>query len=260
MSSPASPRPGLRRLFPDPEPTVDPADAYRRLSRVGPHRPAVRMNMITSADGAASLQERTAGLGGIADTHRVRRTALVGRRDPCRRRHPANRELRPGPPRLRGPDPPRGLGSGPVPAIAVLTRSCRLDWQAPFFTQAEQRPLVLTTDSADASGRARAATVADVVVAGHTSVDLPLALQDLAERGVDNVLAEGGPRVSAQLAAAGLLDELCLTVAPLLVAGAATRILNGPELDHPVALELTQALESDGYLFLQYRRYARPTA
>jgi len=44
------------------------------------------------------------------------------------------------------------------------------------------------------------------------------------------------------------------------VAGAATRILNGPEFDHPVALELTQALESDGYLFLQYQRYARRTA
>ena len=144
MSSPASPQPGLRRLFPDPdpEPTVDPADAYRRLSRVGPHRPAVRLNMITSAGGAASLQERTRGWAAPPTTP-CSPIALVGRRDPCRRRRPANRELRPGPPGLRGPDPPRGLGSAPVPAIAVLTRSCHLDWQAPFFTQAEQRPLVL---------------------------------------------------------------------------------------------------------------------
>ncbi len=56
----------MRRLFPDPCPNVDVADAYGRLRRVG-DRPAVRMNMIASADGAASLNERTAGLGADSD-------------------------------------------------------------------------------------------------------------------------------------------------------------------------------------------------
>jgi len=113
---------------------------------------------------------------------------------------------------------------------------------------------VLTTDSADTADRARAAAVADVIAAGDTAVDLAVALRCLAQRGVLNVLAEGGPRVSAQLAAGGLLDELCLTLAPRLVAGSAPRILNGPELGQPAALELRHVLESDGYLFLRYRR------
>ncbi len=113
---------------------------------------------------------------------------------------------------------------------------------------------MLTTDSADTADRARAAAVADVIAAGDTAVDLAVALRCLAQRGVLNVLAEGGPRVSAQLAAGGLLDELCLTLAPRLVAGSAPRILNGPELGQPAALELRHVLESDGYLFLRYRR------
>jgi riboflavin biosynthesis pyrimidine reductase len=63
-------------------------------------------------------------------------------------------------------------------------------------------------------------------VAGETDVDLAAAVGALAALGHDNVLAEGGPVVAAELAAAGLLDELCLTVSPLL-AGDAHRILDG---------------------------------
>ena len=110
-----------------------------------------------------------------------------------------------------------------MPPIAVISRSCRLDWDSSFFRQAEQRPVVVTVASATAADRARAAEAADVVVAGDTDVDLSAAVAVLGERGYDNVLAEGGPGVAAQLAAAGLLDEVCLTVSPLLVAGAARR-------------------------------------
>ena len=67
-------------------------------------------------------------------------------------------------------------------------------------------------------------------------------------------LAEGGPVVAAELAAAGLLDELCLTVSPLLAGGDAHRILDGTALAPPLRLELGQVLEADAYLFLRYRR------
>ncbi len=114
--------------------------------------------------------------------------------------------------------------------------------------------MVLTTTGADPADRDRAATVADVIVAGDRAVDLALALQALAERGVDNILAEGGPHVSAQLAGARLLDELCLTVAPMVVAGSASRILAGRGLDPALTLEVCHVLESDSYLFVRYRR------
>ena len=101
---------------------------------------------------------------------------------------------------------------------------------------------------------ARAAEVADVITAGDKGVDLAQALRELAERGHENVLAEGGPGIAAQLAGADLIDELCLTVSPLLAGGDAKRILDGGLLRPPARLELEHVLESDGYLFLRYRR------
>ncbi len=244
----------MRRLFPNPELGIDPVDAYRRLPPAGPNRPAVRLNMIESVDGAAVVNGRTAGLGGSADhalfalLRSLADVILIGASTL----------------RIEGYGPVvldelatarrAALGLVGAPVIAVLTRSCRLDWQSPLFTQTGQPPLVLTTTNAGATDRDHAATVADVIIAGDTTVDLPAALSALADRDVRNVLAEGGPRVSAQLAAAGLLDELCLTLAPQLVAGSAPRILNGPDLHLPAALELGHVLESDGYLFLRYHR------
>jgi riboflavin biosynthesis pyrimidine reductase len=256
MASPSACRSGpaeVRQLLPA-QGDVDPVDAYGRLAALGPGRPAVRLNMIASADGAASLQGRAGPLGGPADRtlfatlRLLADVVLVGA----------------GTIRIEGYGPARlsddararrrDWGLAPVPAVAVATRSCRLDWTARFFTEAEERPLVVTTASAAAADRARAAEVADVMIMGDTDVDFARTLEALAERGHSNVLAEGGPTVAAQLAAAGVLDELCLTVAPLLTAGAAPRILDGAVLAPPSKLELRHVLEDEGYLFLRYRR------
>jgi 5-amino-6-(5-phosphoribosylamino)uracil reductase len=75
----------------------------------------------------------------------------------------------------------------------------------------------------------------------------------LGERGFTNVLAEGGPSLNGALAAAGRVDELCLTVSPLLASGDAKRIVTGPSLAPPPELTLRTVCEEDGYLFLRYR-------
>jgi riboflavin biosynthesis pyrimidine reductase len=67
------------------------------------------------------------------------------------------------------------------------------------------------------------------------------------------VLAEGGPTLNGELAVAGLIDELCLTVAPVLVGGQAKRVLSGPLVTAP-PMELVHVLEEDGFLFLRYVR------
>ncbi len=84
-------------------------------------------------------------------------------------------------------------------------------------------------------------------------VDLPALLGSLRSEGVRALLCEGGPILHAALQAAGLVDELFLTIAPKLIGGTAPRILNG-ELPDPLPLELAWLLEQDGELFARYRR------
>ena len=137
--------------------------------------------------------------------------------------------------------------------MAVLSRSCRLDWDAPLFTAAVTPPIVVTVAEAPALERKKAADLADVIIAGERDVDLAAALGALAERGYARVLAEGGPTLNGQLAAAGLLDELCLTVSPLLAGGGAKRILAGPALPSGSGWQIRSLYEQDGFLFLRYR-------
>ncbi len=242
----------MRRLFPDPG-EVDPLDAYGRPNRVG-DRPGVRLNMIASIDGAGSLDGRSAGLGGPADKalfatlRSLADVILVGAA--------TIRTESYGPALLddTARERRRQWGLAPVPPIAVVTRACQLDWGSPFFGQAEQRPIVITASSAATQDRDRAAEAADVIIAGDDHVDLAHALRALGEVGYDNVLAEGGPGIAAQLASADLLDELCITLSPVLTSGDAGRILNGQSLEPPTVLDLHHVLESENFLFLRYRR------
>jgi riboflavin biosynthesis pyrimidine reductase len=150
-------------------------------------------------------------------------------------------------------DARRARGQDPVPAIAVVSSSCRFDWDAPFFTAADRRPIIVTVSSADADALRQAADVADVIVAGDDSVDLARAVAELGARGARSILAEGGPTLNGELARARLLDELCVTLAPLLASGDAKRIIAGSTLDELEQLRVHSVCEQDEYLFLRYR-------
>lgn len=200
-------------------------------------RPAVRLNMIASLDGAATVDGLSGGLGGPAD-HRVF-TVLRGMADVV----------------LVAAGTVRAEGYGPskIP-LAIVTRSCTLDLDSPLFTDGA-RPMVLTVATAPADRVAAARQVADVLIAGERSVDLPAALHLLGQAGYRSVLAEGGPSLNAQLAAADLIDELCLTIAPFLIGGDSRRILTGPPTGM-TGFVLHTACEEGGYLFLRLRRAA----
>jgi 5-amino-6-(5-phosphoribosylamino)uracil reductase len=75
----------------------------------------------------------------------------------------------------------------------------------------------------------------------------------LGQRGARTVLCEGGPALNGRLAAARLVDELCLSVAPLLTAGDAKRAVDGRALSPPLGMTLASACEEDDVLFLRYR-------
>jgi riboflavin biosynthesis pyrimidine reductase len=226
----------VRRLFPDPSDNVDLRAAYA----VDTPR-HVRANFVASVDGSVSLQGKSGTLGNAADRElfQLLRTmsdvVLVGA----------------GTARVESYGGARTV-DGRTPPIAVVSRSLDFDPQARLFTDTRVPPIVLTCATAPVDRRERLADIADVVVAGEADVDLRVAIDVLADRGLRHVECEGGPHLLAWLIAADLLDELCLTLAPVIAGGMAGRIVAGLESQVADRLQLLHVLEDDGYLFLRY--------
>jgi riboflavin biosynthesis pyrimidine reductase len=224
--------------------------------------PWVRANMVASLDGAATLSGRSGGLSGAWDQQvfamlrAITDVILVGA----------------GTVRAEGYGPVRPQTEGrrwawlregrtPSPPIAVVTRQLDLDLGSALVTGAPEhaRTIIITTGSAPADRLATAARTADVLVAGETMVDGAVALDELAGRGHRRVLVEGGPHLLSHIAAAGRLDELCLTVSPLVAGPDAGRILRGDPLPagiSPLPFTLAHVLADEGYLFCRYVRPA----
>ncbi|HEY1633331.1 MAG TPA: pyrimidine reductase family protein [Acidimicrobiales bacterium] len=240
----------MRRLLPDPAGDVDLDEAY---ALPGPARLHVRANFVTSVDGAAEVGGRSGGLSSDAD-HRVF-SVLRGLCDVVLVGAGTVRQERYGPARpseeRRARRQAHGLAA--VPPIAVVTSRIDLDLESAFFTDAATPPVILTTDAAPADLRRRAAQAADVAVCGDTAVDLASAVQALVERGLTRVLCEGGPHMLDQLVTTGRLDELCLSLSPVIAGPERLRIIGGPALDEPARLELAHVLAADGMLFLRYQ-------
>ncbi|MCG5213997.1 pyrimidine reductase family protein [Streptosporangium sp. KLBMP 9127] len=215
-----------------------------------PDQPWLRVNMVASADGATWFKGLSGGLSSKAD----RRVfgVLRGLADVVLAGAATVRTEGYGPARPRESWRPLRTDRPPAPPIAVVTRRLDLDLGGPLFTDADPRArtIVITCDAAPADRRAAAAELADVVVAGDDRVDMERAVGALRERGLTRILCEGGPRLNGQLAAAGQIDELCLTISPMMVGGGAARVLNGPA--GQIGLRLVHILEEDGYLFTRY--------
>jgi riboflavin biosynthesis pyrimidine reductase len=216
----------------------------------------LRANMVSTLDGAAQHDGRSQGIScaadmrifgtlrGLADAVLVgaETVRLEGYR-PARAREAfaARREA---------------AGQGPAPAIAVITASLDLDFSLPLFTSPLVPTFVVTGAGAppDRMEAARKAG-AEVLIAGEGStVEPERAVRVLAERGLTRLLTEGGPRLLGQFVAAQVLDELCLTLSPMLTAGDAQRIAGGPSLTVPERFEMSSVLEEAGFLFTRYRR------
>jgi riboflavin biosynthesis pyrimidine reductase len=242
----------MRMLFPVPADIVEPAAVYADLP-TAEGRPSIRLNMIVSVDGGTSWNGVSGALGGPADKalFGIMRslTDLVLVASGTMRAEQYGPVVMP----ADVQDERRDRGQAPVPAIAVVSRSCHFDWDAPFFTAATQRPYIVTVSSADAASRDKAAEVANVIIAGDDTVDLTRAAAELGGRGHDHILAEGGPTLNGELAQARLLDELCVTLAPLLASGDAKRLIAGSTLAQLEALRVHSICEADDYLFLRYR-------
>jgi riboflavin biosynthesis pyrimidine reductase len=231
--------------------------------------PWLRANMISSVDGAATVNERSGQLSGPADRlvfailRSLADVILVGAGTARAEKYRPVREQEVWPTLREG----RPL----TPPIAVVTRELDLDLDGPLVTggSGAARTIVVTTDAAQAGRRAAAAAHAEVVLAGRDSVSPAAAVGALADRGYRRVLVEGGPTLLRQVTDADLLDELCVTFSPLLAGGPAGRILGPPEAAGPgrggragpaawhgaaARLALAHVLEDRGSLLCRYQR------
>lgn len=146
----------------------------------------------------------------------------------------------------------RRAGQLPAPPIAVVSRSLDLDPAARLFAaDGAQRTIVVTVDSSPADRRRALAGLADVVVAGDTSIDVDAAVAALAERGLQRIDCEGGAHLLGHIIAAGRLDELCYTITPAIVGGSSNRLIE-TALQLTSEWELAHIIEDGGTLLTRW--------
>jgi riboflavin biosynthesis pyrimidine reductase len=265
----------LRSLFPEAIERVNLVDMYSRDLPAPKGRPLVRVNMISTLDGATSFGGRSGGLGGPAD--KLLFSVLRSLADVVMVGAGTVRAERYGPVKLPAEVQRirQARGQRPLPPIAVVTHSLNLNWESRLFQEGDPRPIVIVPGNTSAAALAQAGRTADVLTAGAGAVDLASALAALAERGVRHALCEGGPKLNTSLAAASLVDDLCLTLSPKLAGSVGDTLLGGwlgsggrwisgsgeggvtwlrgQPFARLLELSLVHVLEEDSFLFLRLR-------
>jgi riboflavin biosynthesis pyrimidine reductase len=261
----------LRRLLPPGVPVpveqfveeLKLTDLAAQMSPTQARRPYLVLNMVSTADGRATLSGRSGPIGNVADRKLFHglRTAVdavmagAGTIRVERYRRLVRDE------RARLIRRERGLQEEPWACIV----SGRLDLpqDIPLLTDPAARVVILTSSAAslpqgEGTSPREGAQIEYIRAAREGLLDMPGAMGELRQRfGVRTVLCEGGPHTNSRLLADGLVDELFLSLSPKLAGGDPTgealRIVSGPEIDPPAELELLNALEHESHLFLRYR-------
>ena len=241
-------------------PIPDPLTPYLEVNRSQPrHECWVTGHMVAGLDGTAAVHGRVGALSTEPDQDLFRRmrqiadVVMVGAQTvrsegyaPMRLSEPARAQR-------------RTRGQSEMPPVAVVSRSLDLDWSSQVFTAAPEhaRTIVITCAGADPKRLAAAEQAATVIIAGDDRVEPAKALQALAGLGYRVVLCEGGPRWLGELVAADRLDELCLSISPMM-GGDALPVSVAPPGAGIAQFSLKSTMVADDTLFLRYE--AKPAA
>jgi len=245
----------MKQIFPS-EKTLEPIDFYDRRRVSHTDRPWLILNMIASIDGATHISGTSGGLGGPADqkvlatlrsfadvilvgsgTVRAENYGVPGipSNESGRRRSEREQSVR--------------------PRLAVVSGSGNLDPSIPMFDIDQEEgsvPLIYTTKAGAENLFENFESRAEIVVFDSEQVDMTRVLEDLHGREVSVVLGEGGPSLNHQLTEAQLVDELCLTISPIVTGGTGTGIASGPVLSNPNRFHLAGLATQDEFLFCNY--------
>ncbi len=240
----------LRRIEPAGPPVEDLVGLYQSDHRFVEGRPWVALNFISSADGGTALEGKSTELGddddkavfqalrampdvilvgaGTIEAEDYRPVSLDETR---RERRVAN-------------------GLSEVPVLAIVSGRLSLDTERRVFSDPEHMPMVITGPNADPAKLAMLGDAADVVILEELTI--PTILARLGAARV--ILCEGGPSLAGEFVAAGLVDELNLTLSPKLIGGSSSRLARGQAADPPLDMRLDRSLMGERSLFLRYLR------
>ncbi len=251
---------GMRYLRPG-EVIEDLLEPYRSTDRTPPASGPgcwVMANMVAGLDGCAAVGGRVGALSGGVDAELFRQlraladVVLVGAETVRREGY--------GPVKVSDAEQARRRAEGrpPLPPVAVVSRSLSFDFGSDLFTAPadDARTMIITCRAAAPERLAQVSPLAEVVMAGEEQVEPRLALSVLAQLGAKVVLCEGGPSLLGEIVAAGLLDELCLTVSPVM-GGDPLPVAITPQGTDLAQFGVSGVAEHDGTLFLRYLNEAR---
>lgn len=209
-------------------PSEDLADLYRP-----PRLPWLRVNMVSTVDGAANGESGKSGsINNAADKEVF--AALRAQADVI----------------IVGAGTARteGYRVTRVPLVIVSHSG-----QVPEQLRDAEPGQVLIAVPASSPGLDEARSVlgeANVIVVGESQVDMVALKTALVDRGLTNLLSEGGPSLLRDLIDSGAADELCLTVVPQAISGVHPRIVMGESVD--ARFKLAVLLENDSTLLARY--------
>ncbi|HEX9864946.1 MAG TPA: dihydrofolate reductase family protein [Acidimicrobiia bacterium] len=240
----------LRPFNASPDPVGDLLGLYLDDERVVEARPWVMMNFVSSIDGGTAFDGRSSRLSDEDDQElfktlrAVPDVILVGAATVQAEDY--------GPVMLDDERRGRRLAAGltEVPVLAIVSGRLSFDPEARVFSDPDHRPMVITGPDAEPAKLAMLGDAADVIILDEIT---PAAI--LTRLGAASVIhCEGGPRLAGQFVAAGLVDEMHITVAPKMISGISARIAHGPSPDSPLEMTLDRALIGEQSLFLRYLR------
>jgi riboflavin-specific deaminase-like protein len=242
----------FRRLLPEPGELADGAAVVEelRFGDLAPDdRPYLVLNMVTTADGRATIAGRSGPIGNAADQdlfHALRTrvdAVMVGagtlRAENYGRlvRKPERRAAR------------EAAGLSPDPIAVVVSGRLDLPDDLPLLHEPEQEVLVATFSDGELPGDARV----DYLRSDGGAVDIAALLAELRRRGIRSVLCEGGPTLNAELLRAGGVDELFHCLAPALAGEPDAPTMVSGVLHEVAMMELVWLLENESHLFMRYR-------
>jgi riboflavin biosynthesis pyrimidine reductase len=254
----------MRVLLPAGQVADEPVDLHAHYAEGWVADGGVRVNFVSSADGAASAGGLSRGLQTPGDNavfavlRDLADVILVGASTA------AAEGYRPANPSAPRREARARFGLAEVPAIAVMSASLQLDLSAELFSAATRAPTLVVTGSAapigarndiiDLAGTETKLQLVQAPSEPDGGVDFAASIAALRELGYRRILCEGGPRLFAAGVAAGAVDELCLTVSPMLTGPDGPRIVAGQAWPRELAPRLTLAglLTEDDALFCRY--------